>query len=303
MLRLLTLVEKHLGREWVGATEWLRNLPANSVDEIERRLVAGDYAGLVKEVEQAALRFAAESQAMYQRSGQQASRWLDTQVSDKLIRFDTGNPRVVQRARENQLDRVREMTQDTRSTIRAVLADTTRNPRELAREIRESIGLTQTQSQHVANYRRALETGDYADALGRELRDARADRTLRAGKQLSPDQIDRMVDRYRQNYVAYRAETIARTEAARNVHEGIADSFQQAVDRGDIEADSLVKEWIPGPRTRHARDDHRSAALLEQRPGVREPFVMADGTRMMFPGQGPVEHVANCRCTVAHALR
>lgn len=302
--RLLQFVAKHLGREWVGSVEWLRSLPQNSVDEIERRLVAGDISGVVKEIESAALRFAAESQAQYQRAGREGARWLDAQVPDKLIRFDSTGSRAEQRARQNQYELVRDMTQGQRESIRAVMADSTgRNPRDLARDIRSTIGLTPAQTQHVLNYRRQLEQGQYADAMARRLHDGRSDARLRRGDPLTPEQIERMTERYRANYIAYRAETIARTESARNVHEGLAEAYTQAIERGDIEAGELVKEWIPGPSTEDARPEHRSGDLLRQRPTMNEPFVLSDGTRMMFPGSGAdAEHTANCRCTWAVTL-
>lgn len=312
MERLLALVERHLGRDWVDIGDWLRGLPANQVEAIERRLVQGDIAGLVAEVESAARTFAAATHRAHTLAGQEGAKWLDEQpqLAGRLVRYDAANPRAVIAAQRNELELVRGLTRETRETVQRAVIDgqlAGRNPREIAREVRDSITLTPTQSQHVANYRRALEQGDFANALGRELRDARSDATLRRltrdGGALREEQIDRMVDRYRQNYVSYRAETIARTESARNVHAGLQETYRQAVERGDVEADSLVREWIPGPYTQHARPDHRSRALLGQRPGIGEPFVMDDGTRIMHPGDGPAEHTANCRCTVATTLR
>lgn len=309
--RLLALWERTLGQGWLDVSEWLRGLDQNSIAAIEARLIRGDVAGLIAEAESAALRFAAETQEAYVAAGRRGAKWLDDQpaLANKLIRFDASGSRAVQHAQQNQIELVRGLTQETRETVRNVIVEGQRvgaNPRVIARDIRDSITLTPHQSQHVANYRRALEQGDFGNALGRELRDARSDRTLRAlqrdGGGLSEAQVDKLVDRYRTNYVTYRAETIARTESARNVHEGLEETFRQSVERGDIRADQLVREWIPGPATMHARDSHRSSALLDQRPKFGEPFVMGDGTRMMHPGAGPIEHTANCRCTVGTTL-
>lgn len=313
MQRLLALVEKHLGGEWTGAIDWVRNLPVNSISEIERRLYAGDIAGVVAEVQSAALKFAAETHQAYVTSGQRGAKWLDDHpsVADKLIRFDQTHHRAVERAKRNQLELVQGMTSESREVIRTVLTDGQRaglNPREMARDIRTSIGLTQNQHEYVANYRRALEQADYTRAMGYELRDARSDQMLtrmrRDGGSLSPDQVDRMVEQYRKAQIAWRGENIARTESAKQVHEGLDAAYTQAIERGDIEADSLVKEWIPGPDTEHARPMHRAAALLEQRPAVGKPFVLADGTRMLYPNAAgaPVGHVAQCRCTYATTM-
>ena len=311
MLRLLRLVERNLGKEWVEIGDWLRGLPANQLAEIEAKLVIGDYGGLVSEVESAARTFAAATQAEYERAGRASAKWLDKQpkLAERLVRFDVTNDRAVRAAQRNELELVRGLTQEMRETIMRVVIDGQRaglNPRQVARDIRDSITLTPHQAQHVTNYRRALEQGDYGNALGRELRDARSDSRLRRlqrdGGQLTEKQIDTMVERYRKNYVAYRAEVIARTESAKNVHAGLSETFRQAIERGDIEAGELVREWHPGPATKDARDQHRTTALLDQRPGINEPFVMADGTRIMWPGDGPPEHSANCRCTVSTTL-
>lgn len=306
--RLIALWERTLGAGWLDISEWLRGLPQNQVSAIEARLVAGDLAGLVADVESAAGAFAAQTQAAYTQAGQKGAAFLDAKpgLADKLIRFDASGSRAVTHARANQLELVQGLTAETRETVRAVLVEGTRsgaNPRQIARDIRDSITLTPNQARHVANYRRALEQGDYGDAMGRELRDARSDRTLRRlsrdGGQLTEAQIDAMVARYRKNYIAYRAETIARTESARNVHAGLAETQRQAIERGDLEAGQLVREWLPGPRTADARAQHQ--AMAGQMRRVDEPFVAPDGTKLMFPGDpsaGP-EHTANCRCTIA----
>lgn len=303
--RLLALVEKHLGKSWVEIADWLRD--QNSIDAIEQRLLAGDYAGLVAEVESAARRFATEAHEQFMRAGRAGSKWLDDQIADRLIRFDVTNARAVRAAQRNELELVYGLTAETREVIRTVIVDGQRaglNPRSIARDIRDSITLTPTQARHVANYRRQLESGEWGAAMRRELRDARSDRTLRRlardGAPLSEAQIDKMVERYRKNYIAYRAETIARTESARNVHAGLQEAFTQAVERGDIEADQLVREWIAGPRTPNAREQHQEMNGQQRKFG--EPFVAPDGTLLMWPGDGPPEHSANCRCTVATVM-
>lgn len=314
MARLLDLIEKHLGASWVDSIEWMRTLDANSVAAIEARLIAGDYAGLIKEVEQAARMFAAASHAGYEHAAREAANWLDEQpaLADRLIRFDATNDRAVYAARRNELKLVQGLGQETRQNIQQILVDGQRqglNPRAIARDIRDSIGLTPTQEQHVRNYRRSLEQGDFGDVMRRQLHDDRANPRLRRlerdGGQLTPEQIDTMTERYRTAYVQYRAEVVARTESAANVHAGVAESMRQAIERGDVHADQLVKEWIPGPRTKDARPEHRAHDLLEQRPGVGEPFVLPDGVRMMWPGDpaGGVANVANCRCTFATTFK
>lgn len=312
MLRLIAILERALGRQWMDISEWLRSLPENDLATLERRIAAGELGQVVAGVEDAALRWAAETQGAYVRAGQTAARWLDNQpaVSGKLIRFDLADANVVERARRNQLEHVVGFRQEANAiaqqvTQRAIAERTPQglNPRRVAQDFRDSIGLAPIQETWVANYRRALEEGRYADAMGRELRDARADAKLerlkREGKSLSQAEIDSLVERYRKNALVYRSETIARTEGGRNTHAGLRDSIQQAVTRGDIDADLLVKEWIHGPRTKLARPDHQ--AMGGRKVKWDEPFTLPDGTHMMQPhdDNGGAKHNANCRCTVA----
>lgn len=307
--RLLALVEAHLGKAWIEAVEWLRGLPANAVDQIEERLRRHDYAGLVRDIDAMAKQFSAEMQHGYITAGREASAWLDGEVGDKLIRFDVTNARAVSFARNNEYRLIEQLQQDQRDMIRGVISDGTAagiNPREMARSIRDGIGLTSSQEQIVRNYRDALNNGDWSDALGRELRDGRSDRTLRklrdSGGSLSSSQVDAMVEKYRANFVAYRAETIARTEGARNVHQGANDAMRQAIERGDVKADQLIQEWVPGPRTKNARRQHQQMRG-QQRP-FGQAFVAPDGTRLQYPGDpsAPPEQTANCRCSVATRL-
>lgn len=305
--RLLALVEKQLGKSWVEIAEWLRE--QNSLDAIEARLLALDYQGVIAEVESAAKRFASETHEQFIRSGRAEAKWLDKQLPDKLVRFDIENERAIRAAERNKLELVRGLTEETRETAHRVIYDGQRahlNPRTIARDLRDSITLTPHQAQHVANMRRSLESGDYGDVLGRQLRDRRYDKILRRaakdGTALTEKQIDKMVERYRLNYIGHRAETIARTESARNVHAGLEEAGRQAIERGDVEADQLVKEWIHAGRGENSREDHVDMDGTQVK--FADLFELPDGTRMKYPGDpaGGAKHVANCRCTYATTL-
>lgn len=306
MKRLIRLLERKLGMSWTMLTEWLRG--QNALDAITARLEARDYAGVVADIESAAQRFATVLHEAYVEAGQRTATWLDKQLPGKLPSFDSANPRAVERARQNRLELVRGLTAEQRDITRNVLVDGLSrgaNPREMARDLRDSIGLTPTQEQHVRNYRRALETGQFHDASRRQLHDDRYNRTLTAarrdGVQLTPAQVDKMVERYRTNYVAYRAEVIARTEALRAAHEGTEELYRQAIERGDVEAKQLVRIWNAGPATLNARDEHQ--AMDGVSVPIGEDFVMPDGTRMRHPGdpRGGTAHTAQCRCAVSTA--
>jgi hypothetical protein len=307
MARLLELVEKHLGESWLDVVRHLRDV--NGLGEIAARIEASDVEGAIRGVEDAAAKFAADEHAAYIQSGRTAAASLDSEVEGALVRFDGTNDRAVRWAERNTLDKVREITGEQRDLIRRVIADGVRegrNPREVARDLRDSIGLTDYQSQIVANYRRALEQGDFSNALGRELTDGRDDRGVaaaqRAGTPLPAERIDGMVERYRSNMVAYRAEMLARTEALRVAHQGTREAFQQAVDRGHVEADALERQWHHSSGGKDPRPEHR--AMNGQRRGLDEPFTSGSGAELMFPGDPSADasETAGCRCAVSTRL-
>jgi hypothetical protein len=135
------------------------------------------------------------------------------------LSFNLMNPESVKFLEAYEFNLIQQVTKDTVDAIRQVIVRAFQeggHPYEQAREIRSMIGLTARQEAAVENYRTALETGSYSQALDRALRDGRYDRGLlnaiAQGKELPQARIDAMVDRYSTRYVKYRAETIARTE-------------------------------------------------------------------------------------------
>jgi hypothetical protein len=302
MRDLIELLERQLGATWVEIVEWIRE--SNPVAAIELRLIErGVAGGLIQEVTAAAERFAVELHAAYVQAGQKSAAWLNGKVPDSLIRFDQMNARAVSRAQANRYELVREITEEQRAVVRRVVADGMRtgaNPRVRARDLHDSIGLTEKQSVFVRNYRSALEDGDWSNALGRELRDGRSDKLIRRLRRdngtLAPAQVDSMVERYRKNWIGFRAETIARTEALRAAHEGHDEAMRQAIERGDLEAGELVETWHSRRRGPRARDQHQ--AMDERSVPFGTDFVLPDGTRMRGPGdpRGGAKHNANCGC-------
>jgi len=116
----------------------------------------------------------------YLSSGERTSGFLGRALAEINVHFDGMNFRAVEAVRGNSLRLVREFTAEQRAATRQAILDGIArgaNPVEQARAFRESIGLTRYQERAVANYRRALESGSQ-DALARELRDRRFDRTV-----------------------------------------------------------------------------------------------------------------------------
>lgn len=308
MADLLAIIEKALGVGWRDIVAHLRD--QNSLEDIEAKLKVGDVAGAIAGIEDAAAVFAIDEHTAYIDAGKTAAAALDAKVDDALIRFDATNPHATRWANQNQLDLVRDVTNDQRAMLRTVHADGVAagmNPREVAQEMRSSIGLTDYQAQIVTNYRKALESGDFSNALGRELTDGRADRSvaaaMRDGRALSQAQINKMVDQYRSNWIDFRAETIARTESLRVTHQGTAELYRQAISNGDVDADDLTQEWNHGHTDKNSRRGHKAMNGQKRKMGEKfEKFENPDtGAQLAYPGDPDADasETICCACCVS----
>ena len=228
---------------------------------------------------------------------------------DVTVSYSGVNSRAMNQLTYEQTQLIRELSVEQRQQVldalqRGVAAG--RNPRDIARDIRANIGLTRRQQEIVDRYRTTLENAHVdprsaANALGRQLRDKRFDSPVRRRVALTPAKIDQMVERYRQRWLAYRAENIARTEALRAVHAGEAVAWHEAVSAGKIKPQQIRQRWVTC-RDAQVRDSH---AFMEGqvRPwGV--PFNSGLGNLLMFPGDfgAPPADVCFCRCVVVRTL-
>ncbi|WP_181418331.1 phage minor head protein [Phyllobacterium leguminum] len=218
------------------------------------------------------------------------------------ISFDPTNERAAALMRQNQLEFIREMQDSQRQSIRQALTQGLvdgSGPRGVAFSFRNAIGLTTQQEEAVRNYRRLLESGS-REALGRDLRDRRYDRSIEraslAGEPLGGDQIDRMVDRYRQNAIKSRAETIAITETGRAISAARHEAFNQITEEVEIADDQIEREWKTH-RDGRERPSHRNMQVRTVQ-GREAKFVTGNGVSMMRPHDpsGPSSEVIRCRC-------
>lgn len=307
MEALRAAVEAQLGESWSGAVDWLRE--NNQVDDIARRMRLGDIDGAVQGVEQAAMRVAADIHSAFVQSAEATAEWVDGQIATKLVTFDTTNQRAAEWARMNRADAVREMSIEVKDSISKAVARNVRegrNPMETAREIRDSIGLTEHQDAVVANYRRALEDGDFGHALKAKLRDKRSDKVLRrlekSGDSMTGDQIDSLVERYRKGWIKHRSEVIAQTEGLRALHEGNEEMLEQAIDSGSFERDDLIREWNTSGHA-NVRDSHQYMDGQTRLYG--ETFRSGKGNPLAYPGDpsAPGSEIIHCHCVLSTRIR
>lgn len=222
-----------------------------------------------------------------------------------VVAFDVMNPELTAVMRDYQFGLIREITQGIRETIKESIMNSVQNgigPRQAALDFRDSIGLTTSQERAVMNFRQAL-INRPMEALRRELRDRRFDpsinRAVNEKKPLSADQIDRMVKRYREKYLKYRSEVIARTESIRSLSMSNRAVWDKAVADGRVLREQLKRFWISthDGRTRHS---HREIPKMNaDGVGQDEPFKSPLGN-IMYPADpaAPPANTIQCRCAV-----
>lgn len=303
-----------LGAEAQFKVEFLAALAAieSSIDlgALATLLEQGRFAEAFEVVGLAAARLGSVFAEQFVIAGIDTGNFLTADVGEVIIAFDQTNVRAVQAMRQNQLRLVTNFTEQQRRATQAALIDGIqqgKNPREIARTFRNSIGLTEQQERWVRNYERALRDLD-RNALARELRDRRFDPSVRRaidrGEPLTPAQIDKMVDRYRQRALKLRSETIARTEALRVAHEGTDEMYLQAIESGQLQGDQLIRIWnTAGDHL--VRDFGRGAqtshvTMNGQQRLIGEPFTSGAGNLTLHPGRfGVGLEDINCRCIVS----
>lgn len=163
------------------------------------------------------------------------------------------------------------------------------------------IGLSRAQNGYLSNARQELMDLDGA-YFSRTLRDRRFDglvkKAIASGKPLSQVDVDRITGRYSDRMLKHRADTIARTESITALRAGRREGIQQGIEAGAIQADRIKRVWSAtlDSRTRpdHARIDGQEV------DGMNTPFVLADGSRMLYPGDtslgAAADQTIGCRC-------
>jgi hypothetical protein len=212
-------------------------------------------------------------------------------AKDLGVSFGTLNPEVIESIRALDLKMARTLKADVHDAVREVAEEGLRlgiNPRQMARDMRQSVGLTGKQVEWVNNFRSELENNSKA-ALNRSLgrgffkkpdgsmgfREAHAGgaglgkrdmatlrRTLGTDQKLSTAQIDRMVEAYRKRLTAWHAESIARTATLDSLKNANRQATKQAVKDGILDANRMMKQRVSAGDSR-----------------VREGHVAIDGQR------------------------
>ena len=236
--------------------------------------------------------FRSALQSAFAAGAETAEKELPLSIGAKLS-FNLMNPETVSFLEQYTFPLIQQISANTREAIRDVIVDafkTGGHPFDQARRIKTFIGLTSKQSKAVMNYEKALSNSDtLSQALNRQLRDGRFDssiqRAMRMNRGLSQDQIDRMTDRYRERFIQYRAQTIARTESLRASNKGQRALWKQAKSQGLLDRNVQRRLIVSG-------DDATCeicSSMEDELVGLDEPF--SDGS------MDPPIHT-DCRCSV-----
>ena len=235
-----------------------------------------------------------------EKAGQAAEQFLPRSITAS---FDVTNPEAVRWAGERSTTLLDQVTVDTKRAIRRIIARSFREGipvQQIARDLREVVGLTERQAESIVRYRsqilglaaRKTAGGDLQDAIKKQAGRQR----IPARRGLTAQRIETLVDRYRQRLLRERAETIARTETMEASNQGQLQLWKQAVNSGLITESQTKRKFIVTPDDRLC---DICAPMRGQIRGLNEPFVSPkNGAQRTVPPIHP-----RCRCAVGLVIQ
>lgn len=241
-----------------------------------------------------------------------------------LFQFGVRNLEAERLIREQSSTLVTRITDDQREALRLAFQDgLTRgqNPTRTALDVvgrinrvtgrREGgvIGLTARQVEFITRARESLLSGNVEGVrryLAMGTRDKRFDRTvmkaLREGSGIDPDMVGKIIGRLSDRNLKLRADTIGLEETRTALFSVRDNAIRQQIDSGKFTAQEVTKKW-KHTISEHPRLQHQ---ILAGQGGIPfdQPFVAADGTRLMFPHDpaAPARHKIGCKCEVTYTI-
>ena len=143
---------------------------------------------------------------------------------NKNLRFDITNPHIKGFIRNRTGELVRRIQADAQKTIQDAVARTfteTLTPRQVASQIKSSIGLLPAHERALANYRQGLQAGGMNGA-----------------------QVEKLSDKYEDKLLTFRTNMIAQTETRLATNQGQLTVWQEGVRQGYIDKGTAKKEWV-----------------------------------------------------------
>ena len=225
------------------------------------------------------------------------------EAMQQAIGFDTLNNRAINAIKQNTGKVIQELTgsskQAVSNLIQRLLSENI-PPAKMGREIRQLIGLTDSQMKAVTNFRLQLETRSILGLTPPEDRRLNAIEAAQVRRHMNQgtmqqDKIDEMVEKYYQRLLNKRALDIARTESMHSINQGQQEAWMQGLDQGVLDINKDRKFWLTAGDEK-VRTTHR--AIPAMNPGgvpITSPFATPFGF-VMSPGDYNVGLI-NCRCS------
>jgi SPP1 gp7 family putative phage head morphogenesis protein len=180
--------------------------------------------------------------------------------------FNMRNPEAIKYAQESSAELVSGVSKETKKGIREAIGyafEYGGHPYEVARQIRDGVGLTERQARSVVKYRKML-----------------------TDEGRSADKIDSMTNTYSKKLLKARAENIARTETVNSANAGQLAHWRDMRNTGVISDEDTMKEWIVTP-------DDRLCDICAPLDGEQVPIDDA----FSWGGKRPARH-PRCRCAM-----
>lgn len=309
LLSLLNKQERKIKRAYL---DYIKRIDDGvTLRRLTAMVTAGDLSEFFKTIDSYIVELAAAVTNAFNEDGKDLVPLIQEKLdfANIAVTFNPASPRAQEIARTSTENFTRQISDSVRNQVNRIVAEgmrTGQGPRDVARQIKLYIGLTDKQEQAVNNYQRLLQENN-RQVLQRDLRDRRFDRTVERAVNndapLEQRQIDNMVNRYRQRYVTYRAEVIARTESTRALNQANDEAMRQGLQQADIAVDQVERTWraTQDARTR----DHHADMRVKVVTGMDTPFIDGLGNQIRYPGDpnAPAETRIQCRCVVTTRIK
>lgn len=237
-----------------------------------------------------------------------------------VIRWDVGNEEAAAYARTTSAQRITALSDDLKATARNVIQQGLtegQGPNKIALDLvgrtqingtRSGgfIGLNGPQERAVQGMRARLQSGDprqmrYLLTLERRNRnlDGIINRAIASGTPPSVADIEKVTAAYKNRLLGLRGETIARTEVQNAVARARFDATNVGLNTAGVPDWAVSKTWRHGGGGENPRSSHEGISGTTVQ-GLNTPFIMSDGTQLLFPHDGSLgagaKHLANCTC-------
>jgi hypothetical protein len=246
------------------------------------------------------------------------------------LSFNIFNEKTADFIRSYQVPLVKQISNNTKETIRQSIATDLAdgvNPRTTAVRFRKNIGLTAKQESYVRNFENALNWQKEIDPAIREKLRSNLNQAIQGNRYTLSDkrfknsmnrllneerlpaaQIEKMVTRYRERFIRYRSEVIARTEALRATSVGNHEMLRQNVESGDID-NGILRFWdaVNDKRTRpwHNKAEAVNSKGVKYNQPFRVPNRVGTIELLMYPRDpnGSPDNTVQCRCAVFYRYK